>query len=100
MIDNVPVDLRIKVPSGEYPEITNAWAGLDFDQDTKNGKNGALGTINVQTKKGIAGSGKHTFEFCFVKENTEETLTAIQFEFTIYDLDERGNSKPRIKVTS
>ena len=38
MIDNVPVDLRIKVPSGEYPEITNAWAGLDFDQDTKNGK--------------------------------------------------------------
>ena len=36
MIDNVPVDLRIKVPSGEYPEITNAWAGLDFDQDTKN----------------------------------------------------------------
>lgn len=77
---------------GTYPDITDAWDDKNIDYDDKNGLTGELASINLQTVRGEADSGKGTFQFCLVDTATGNPMAAEKFVFTLYDIDRRQQS--------
>jgi len=75
-----------------YKDIFAEWGKLG--KGILNGKEnleGRFGRINLQTVKGKPESGTGNFEFCIVKQGTNEPVELDEFYWTTYDTDERGD---------
>jgi hypothetical protein len=84
VIRDRPVDLVVSVvPDTDY---------FSEKGSEKNGKNGNFGNINLYTIEGDIDSGKGSFRFCFHDHETGDIATADSFLWSVYDLDERGDS--------
>jgi len=88
IIDGEPVDLLITSTDYSNPNIKANANGK--------GPTGTFGKINVQTVENDPTSGQATFEFCFVQDNTYTTVMAESFQWSVFDLDNRGGN-PGIK---
>ena len=90
---NQELDLLVTVTSGDYTDIYETWLERGFDPETTNGKEGSFGKINVQTIQGKPKSGEGNFRFCFVKEGTTDAVELEQFSWTLFDIDQRSETK-------
>jgi len=89
IIDGEAVDLLIT--SSDYFNPNPTPNGRDSTEN--------FGTIAVLTEPNEPTSGKGTFDFCFVQNNTNTTVMAESFQWSVFDLDIRGNSGIIEKMT-
>lgn len=80
-------DVDLIVTSTDYQNSNGSGSGKnDGDED-----DGKFGIINMNTVQGDQTSGEGTFEFCFVEPDTFTQVTVDSFQWSIFDLDNRGN---------
>lgn len=92
LFQNQPLDLV--VTSDDYADYDIGQIWQDDGKGILNGKEddeGKFGRINLQTVKGEPKSGEGNFNFCIVKEGTNEPIELDEFYWTTYDTDERGD---------
>lgn len=85
-ISGAPVDLLIT--STDYSHKNPNANGKDATEN--------FGEIGVLTQEGDMESGKGTFDFCFVQPDTYTTTMASSFQWSVFDLDNRGGGNPGI----
>jgi len=86
------VSLVVTVASGDYTDIATVWADRDKIPDQQNGKNGLFAQINLQTVEDKPKSGEGNFRFCFHDKETDDVVKVDRFDFTVFDIDNRGDS--------
>jgi len=89
-VDDRSIDLEVSIIPGTTYESERA--------DVRNGKTstGKLGQINLFTVEGVPKSGEGNFRFCLRDHETGDLATAKSFIFSIFDLDNRRNTKDGI----
>jgi len=111
--ENQIIDMIVSDNSvdGTYPDIVPVWensfkngkAKYDpaFPQNPNNNGlsgSGFFGVVNLQTTRDKPKSGRGDFKFCVVASGTDTEIVLDRFDFSIYDLDERGTTGIKEKL--
>lgn len=85
-----PVDLVITITDGNYTDIESVW------KERGKGENGKVegsqfGNINLQVVRNKPTSGEGNFKFCFVEQGTDEPVKIDLFQWSVFDIDQRGD---------